>query len=263
MKTPSPSANVAAHAVSSTNELLCSIVAYLPFNDIVAATSICRTWRNALAINPIIHQKLFLKPREIREVMAESDFVRDTENPIPMDKYHVIGIFHPLIDKICGTCSIEAGAYEWDLMGPAPFPRFDHYEGSWRDMFVTQPPCKSVTLRIFERSSDDSRFLDFKTDKGMKLGELYDFIDTFPECNSIYTKGRVCINNYATEEYLMVFHGWTIKCQTRNGHVCRPEMLPLSPQPFVDSDDSDDSDVSDSDSSSLDDEETAIDDEHS
>jgi hypothetical protein len=58
----------------------------------------------------------------------------------------------------------------------------------------------------------------------------------------------------------MVFHGWTIKCQTRNGHVCRPEILPRSPQPFVDSDDSH---VSDSDSSSLDDEETAIDDEHS
>jgi hypothetical protein len=118
-------------------------------------------------------------------------------------------------------------------------------------------------LRISERSGEECRFFDFKTDTGMKLGELYDFIHAFPEFQSPHTKGLVYVNNYATEDEMGVFWGWTIKCQTRDGHVCRPKELPLSPQPFVDSDDSDDSDVSDSDSSSLDDQEIALDDEHS
>jgi hypothetical protein len=140
--TPLPLANEAAHAVFSTNELLCSIVTHLPLNDIVVATGVCRTWRNALAMDLTIHRKLFFRPIEIHEVMAESDFVRNTEKPIPMDKCHVIGVYHPSIDKICG--GVQAGAHGWLISDVHRFPRFDH-EGSWREMFVTQPPCKSIT----------------------------------------------------------------------------------------------------------------------
>lgn len=48
----SPRWHRAAHAVLSTNELLCNIIARLPLQDIVAATGICKAWRNAVAADP-------------------------------------------------------------------------------------------------------------------------------------------------------------------------------------------------------------------
>jgi hypothetical protein len=80
---PSPTPQQAADKVVSTNELLCGIISHLPFNDIIAATGVCRTWRDTLAADPGIQETLFLKPAEMREVLAEFCPVVSTEVPIP------------------------------------------------------------------------------------------------------------------------------------------------------------------------------------
>jgi hypothetical protein len=69
----SPNSNSAAHAVFATHELLCDIIGLLPMGDIVIATGVCTTWRNALAANIIIQQALYLAPVETREIVTTTD----------------------------------------------------------------------------------------------------------------------------------------------------------------------------------------------
>jgi hypothetical protein len=240
----------AAHAVFFTNELLCDIVARLPLQDIVAATGICKFWRTDLKSNPQVQEALFLKPVEVREVMADIDCVRDTANPIAIDKCRVIGAIHPSIDKICGKT--QAGTFGVKLGDLQYFPTFDHAEGSWREMLVTQPPCKSITLRLCEWYSGHSQLFDFKTVEGMTLGQLYDFIHTrFTARDLAMTEGAVYINLYAAEDVSLMFESWTVRCKIRDGHVCRPEKIPPKRRITHALDNSDDSDVSGSEVSSY------------
>jgi hypothetical protein len=44
-------------------------------------------------------------------------------------------------------------------------------------MFVTQPPCKSVTVELSSIGYRDTDSLRFEHETGIKMGELYDFIN--------------------------------------------------------------------------------------
>jgi hypothetical protein len=167
----------AAHAVLFTNELLCDIVARLPLQDIVAATGICKFWRGALKSNPQVQESLFLKPVEIHEVMPDY-FICESVNPIPIDRCHVIGKLHPLFRRICGAaqCGEDLDAY----INPGPVPNFEHPDGTWRGMLISQPPCKKVIVTITHKDRDIKEIKDIdlhlRNNTGLKIGELYDLI---------------------------------------------------------------------------------------
>jgi hypothetical protein len=196
----------------------------LPLQDIVAATGVCKFWRDALKSNSQVQEALFLKPAEICEVVATNAVVCGTADPIAIDGCYVIGAFHPSLTKICG--SVRAGGRVPPLSNEERFPKFEHHEGTWREMFITQPPCKAITLQSHKwPGAHPCRVgltLEFKNNDGVKLGELYDFIHSIPQNDLPRAKGLIHINMYATEDNMEEYDGWDSRCQVRNGEVCRP-----------------------------------------
>lgn len=95
---PPPATNEAAHKALFTRELLCSIVAYLPFKGVLAATGVCREWRAATLSDPNIREGLFLKPAKVRLVLADGNYMPKTDKSFPLDECHIIGTVNPLLD---------------------------------------------------------------------------------------------------------------------------------------------------------------------
>jgi hypothetical protein len=249
----SPRWHRAAHAVLSTNELLCNIFARLPLKDIVAATGICKAWRNAIAADPGVQQALFLKPVEISEVLVEDRMLlalHDLE-PINIDKCTVVGQLHPFAEKFCSSIKFRAAQSH-----ALPLPRdrwrgchtetvsifgHDHPDGTWREMFLTQPPCLRVRVEIYKlscavygtfgaRLRDDETYVEdlnfgfsLENESGVKLGELYEHIVT--TCPWTGYSVRSTIRKYITKQ---IGGSDRTKCTVRNGKVCRPEQLPDS-----------------------------------
>jgi len=60
----------ATHAVLFIAELVCSIIALLPFQDILATTSVCHFWHEAVAADQHIQKSLFLRPEEVRQMLV-------------------------------------------------------------------------------------------------------------------------------------------------------------------------------------------------
>jgi hypothetical protein len=216
----------AAHAVLFTNELLCDIVARLPLQDVVVATGVCRFWRDALKPNPQVREALFLTPTEVREVMVSDFDVCNTTDPIPIDAYFLIGTLHPLLRRICGTfhCGEDVKA----VIRPGIFPNFEHPDGIWREMLISQPPCKRVLVTVTSVSPGDGDIreleLHLRNDTGVKMGELYDLIRAKLSGDVQGLKFRVY---FVTEDNMDFFETWTIKCQVRDGEVRRPAKLPI------------------------------------
>jgi hypothetical protein len=221
---PLSASHQTAHTVFSTNELLCSIVTHLPFYDIVAATSVCKSWRDALQADPSVKEALFLKPAKVHEVMADDIAAGDTEKAIPLDICDVIGHFHPSLERICG--SIQAGNHGIYAARLRDFPVFNHPDGIWREMLISQPPCKSITLRL--GCPPDGvyfkLFLGYENDAGVKIGELYDFIhdNKYDPPN----EGLVYLNDFAIEEDMWVFEQFSTRCQVRDCVVQHPATPP-------------------------------------
>ena len=61
-----------------------------------------------------------------------------------------------------------------DTTGTAP--HFNHPDGSWRRMFITQPPCKCVRVsaETADRTDTDRFIVRYRDDDGVRLGGLYD-----------------------------------------------------------------------------------------
>jgi hypothetical protein len=99
-ETASPRWHRAAHAVLSTNELLCNIIARLPLKDIIAATGICKAWRDAMAADPSVQQALFLRPVKLSEVLVENRqlLALGGSETINIDKCTVVGQLHPFAE---------------------------------------------------------------------------------------------------------------------------------------------------------------------
>jgi len=151
-ETPSPTWHRAAHAVLSTNELLCNIIAHLPLEDVVAATGICRAWRDAIAADTTLQQAMFLKPVELSEVLVETRqlLALGESETINIDKCTVVGRLNPFAEKLCGSIKFRAAQshalplprQRWRGSDEKPLEVFGdlHPKGIGRDMFVTQPP---------------------------------------------------------------------------------------------------------------------------
>lgn len=149
---PPSATNEAAHAALFTRELLCNIIGRLPLQGILAATGVCQEWRAALVSDPNIREDLFLKPANVRLVLADSKYMRNKEQLIPLDECAILGTALPFLHRIFDMVSFATGNYLFissvmmSLKGPDPMRRmpssaFDVANNFWNDMFITQPPC--------------------------------------------------------------------------------------------------------------------------
>lgn len=217
-----PTSHQAAHAVLFINELLCDIVGRLPFEDIMSATSTCKSWRSVLTADHNIQESLFLKPAESREVLCENHLINRLEDPIAIEDCLVICKFHPRIRGICGPVQVEGVS-----LCLRPFPKFDHPNGNWRNMFVAQPPCKTVTVNIRTMGRVDE--IEFQRSAGVTLGELYDFIHSGILDDKLYPNGWLSVASHVDEnDESIVTKRFSSRCGVAAGVVvCRPANLPL------------------------------------
>jgi len=139
----------AAHAVFGTNELLCDIIGRLPLKKIVIITGVCKTWRKAILNNVAIQQTLFLAPAAIRDIKSGMECFFMRLEDIPRDQYTIVAEFHSQAKK------------RWNCEEPNGIePIFNTLQsglsplGVWQNMFITQPPSKSVTIIISDIGSD-------------------------------------------------------------------------------------------------------------
>lgn len=215
---PTPSS--AAHRVLSTTRLLCNITAHLPLEQVFAAAVVCREWRKTLAADLATQQALFLKPREVREVIAPDRYILDLEHPIPIDECTIIGEFNPWVYDICGCVQLGNSLHLFVNLESL------HIGGLWREMFVTQPPCKTITISMYSQLDGNiSHNSDLSCEAGIKMGELFDFIDKemrlHPECRG----SGSYVKNFDTGERARDLPWATTRCEVRNGEVYRPPQL--------------------------------------
>ena len=216
--TASPTTSGAAHRVFSTTELLCSIAAHLPPKDVLTTGTVCRDWRAALAADPTIQEALFLKPREIREVFAHDLDILDLQSPVFIQECTIIGDVNPWISEILGPV--------YGLFSVYPFinAEFQSRGGLWREMFVTQPPCKAVNVSTLSSFLLDQHIV-FEREAGIKMGELYDFIEEeIRDCPD--RRETLNIRDFYSEAFSRFPPHATTRCMVRNGEVCRPAQLP-------------------------------------
>jgi hypothetical protein len=243
---PSPTPHPATDKVLSTNKLLCGIIAHLPIKEILAAKRTCRTWRDSVAADPGIQQKLFLKPVKISDVLVEDSVVLDLENPIPIGKCTVICEVNPWISEICGV--VWTGGSYWN--GPHGGPsshlytnlEFIQRDGNWREMFVSQPPCKKIVVNLFTWMFRKES-VTLERQAGVKMGELYDFINLEMSRSPEFHASAAHIHGFDTEEYIDSRCYPFTRCKVRGGEVCRPAKLPPRPW-YMDPDGLDDGGVS-------------------
>lgn len=219
---PSLTSHHATHAVLFTNELLCDIVGRLPLKDIVSGTGLCKFWREALQSNQHIQEVLFLKPVEIREVVCEIHRLHDLEHSIAMDDCMVLCKTHPYIhDIICDEVQVPRRIEH----GRGKFMKFQHPSGTWREMFLTQPPCKKVTVHI--GTTHAFNLIKCANSTDVKLGELHDRIQSIHPPGSAYDADvRVTVSGYADEGSMPRKDPATTRCKVLHGEVCRPKELP-------------------------------------
>jgi len=228
---PSLKSHQAAHAVLFTNELLCDIIVRLRIRDVVSATGICKFWREALKNNRRIQEALFLKPKEVSQVICENELINDLEHSIEISDCLVIGTFHPcFLNFFSGIPRTINGLRSSGVLSQLIRPG--------REVFISQPPCKTVTVTRSSRRPRSCAEAPIKRATGVTFGDLYDWFRAgFPDDEQPviawitvpgYTKSNVPCERF------------TSRCEVRAGEICRPTGLPLRVEPS-DSDCSDDS----------------------
>lgn len=225
------SSQAAAHAVLFTNELLCNIIGRLPLRDIVSATGTCKFWREAMKGDQHIQEALFLKPAAVREVFCENWRINDLAQPISIDDCLVVGEVHPHLD-VHFKCVVVGYRIRHAKLFPTT-DSIEHPNGTWRDMFLTQPPCKRVRVSISGEHQIMAR------DTGVTFGELYDLIHSNSSDHEGQSRSLVTICDYVDEEDMSCDKPFTTRCQVRDSKACRPKELPLRTA-YSDTDDSDD-----------------------
>jgi hypothetical protein len=145
----------AAHAVLNTNELICEIIGYLPFEDIIAITGVCRTWRCALYGSLAIQRALFLAPEHIRQIATSTENFPERVEDIPRRDYADVGEVNPLLARICGPVWSTHGngnsLFANQLGTMSPWESFEHPAGLWRDMLITQPPVSYIRVCLYPK----------------------------------------------------------------------------------------------------------------
>jgi hypothetical protein len=240
----SPNLHQAAHAVFNTNELLCGIIARLPFKDIVVTTGVCKTWRKALKDNVAIQQALFLTPMDVVDIISEVRCLSMRLELIPLHQYSIVGETHSQLPDLEYTSTKE------DVLEKLSSRQlFKHPLGCWRDLFVTQPPATTVGVSVFPALHGDSSFMiqsekmEFNCETGVKMGELHDFCQSMLRSNPQATSINTSPEGFMSPErnpHSLGGGRWDV----RDGKVCRQTQLRLAelPDSVTSSDESDSSD---------------------
>jgi hypothetical protein len=98
--------------------------------------------------------------------------------------------------------------------------------GLWRQMFLTQPPCKTVVVSLL-KSTYPPLNLQLHREAGIKMGELYDFIEEETRYRPEFGRAVVEPKGFHTEEgYGNDLQYQPTRCKVRNGEVFRPTQLP-------------------------------------
>jgi hypothetical protein len=243
----SSNSHQAAHAVFGTNELLCDIIGRLPLKEIVIITGVCKTWRKALLDNVSIQQTLFLAPAAIHDIMSEVDCLSMSLEDIPRDQYTIVAEFHGQTKRRwnCKYPNVIQPIFNTFKSGLSPL-------GVWQNMFITQPPSKSVTIIISRNGSrlrrgsartdhwpDVPQELEFTRETGVRFGELHAFCQSEirKHTNSIALNIKFVPKGVTASRDVVTGGRWEV----RKGEVVRQTQPRLVELPN-DSDDSDDSD---------------------
>jgi hypothetical protein len=235
-----PTTHQAALAVLFTTERLCDIVGRLPFKEIVSATGTCKFWRSALEGDQNVQEALFLKPTDIREVICDNHLLNNLDRPIAIGDCTIIGKVHPFVYNVR---KLRPG--EGRRRSARSFPKLEQLSGGWREMFATQPPCRTAIVTI-QKEFRPEQFM-FERDTGVTIGDLKDLIDSKLPDDDETAEGRVSIIRYVDQDSLMYMR-FASKCKVSAGEIFRPTGLPLpiaqpdseSSDDFVDDDDDDD-----------------------
>lgn len=144
MAEPPPSSRVLL-----TVELAEQILSYLPFQDLVSAELVCRTWKEIIHWSPYLRQGLFLEPSPHALSMAYQSNTKLHKpwqyRSLNIKRYietYTIAILHPYLERDPSKEGRGKIAFtlDWEkalTLNPS---------GRWRKMYVTQPPCRNVKI---------------------------------------------------------------------------------------------------------------------
>ena len=123
-----------------------------------------------------------------------------------------------------------------------PQPKFKHPNGTWRDMFISQPPINLVNIEVFLSSNfytapDRTLFfcarfaarqLTLKHDQGITMGKLHDFIQSTALPG---LRKPVCVRLSVPQEHFLercitVTDRYQFWCEVRDGKVSRQTQPP-------------------------------------
>lgn len=240
-----PNSNSAAHAVFAIHELLGDIVGLLSVGEIVIATGVCQTWRKTLKANLTIQRAIYLAPVHTREIVTTKNCLSERIGEIDRDEYAVVTEPNPFIKRVCDqmdSCtklhSSERSAYQ----EYQPQPKFKHPNGTWRDMFISQPPINLVNIEVFLSSNfytapDRTLFfcarfaarqLTLKHDQGITMGKLHDFIQStaLPGLRKPVFVRLSVPQEHFLERSITVTDRYQFWCEVRDGKVSRQTQPP-------------------------------------
>jgi hypothetical protein len=236
--TPLPNFYEAAHAVLNTNELICEIISYLPLEDVVATTGVCRTWRCALYGSLAIQRALSFAPENIRQIATRTENFLERVEDIRRQDYADVGEVNPFLARICGPVWSTNGdnnlLFTNQIGTMSPWESFEHPDGLWRDMLITQPPTSHIRVCLHPKKNKSRRgFVAWhdetfygRCDEGIRMGDLYDLIESEAQALQEQVAVRLITTYFIQENKPSdTFHDryWEV----RKGEVVR-ELLPPS-----------------------------------
>ena len=162
-----------------TVELAEHILSYLPFPDLINAELTCRTWRDIISWSPLLQQGLFMEPTAHHLSMAYQSNVklripRQWHN-FSVKRYtetYTIAVLHPYLTNDPSREGRGRIRFSFDWQRALTL----RPEGRWRQMVVTQPPCRNVKIEFQVRVANTlftgrDRVSD---PEGVRLGLLVD-----------------------------------------------------------------------------------------
>ena len=140
-----------------TVELAEQILSYLPFQDLVHAELVCRMWRDIIQWSSHTRQGLFLEPTSHHLSIAyrsESKLRKPWQyrslNIMRYIETYTIALLHPYLVPLPKMERRGLTAFTLDVdKGLSLRP-----DGRWRDMFISQPPCRNARID-YEMEPDD------------------------------------------------------------------------------------------------------------
>jgi hypothetical protein len=229
----------ATHAVFNTYELLCNIVGRMPMKDIISATNVSRTWRNALKADIAIQRSVMRIPAPIREIETKLDCAGMRIEDLPSDQFEIVVDINPYMTRICDAPGPwrphDMTEDHWEMLArksSTPTPK--RPAGAWAATFITQPPVKKVLMMVFPGAQSDrcklSNFVHYppvrrsliKCDGGVTMDKLAAFIRSYRlECGCDVVMKVSLPDGYKSRCDLGAMLPGARRWEVRDGKVCR------------------------------------------